>query len=310
MTGTEMQTHIKAADFNAEKDYLYTKPKLNQQGGKSIGILNSKTNSSLLLETPLMRCWGINENDYEGKGTVKYDMSLQFPDKEYRSEEMQKFLDNMLALEEKVKADAIKNSKEWMNKPKLSQEVVDALWTPMVRYGKDPNTGEPDRTKNPTLNIKIPVWDGEWKVDLYNPDSEQLFPNDKGVTVQELITKPTDVATVIQCGGIWFANGKFGVTWKLVQAVVKPKQSLRGKCLISLSAEDKATLANAKYDEEDDNDAGAEVVAVEDSSDEEEAEPEPETTPVKEEVKQAVAEAVAPSAPKKKVVRRKKVAEE
>ena len=197
-----------------------------------------------------------------------------------------------------------------MNKTKLSEEVVDALWTPMVRYGKDPNTGEPDRTKNPTLNIKIPVWDGEWKVDLYNPDSEQLFPNDKGVTVQELITKPTDVATVIQCGGIWFANGKFGVTWKLVQAVVKPKQSLRGECLISLSAEDKATLANAKYDEEDDNDAGAEVVAVEDSSDEEEAEPEPETTPVKEEVKQAVAEAVAPSAPKKKVVRRKKVAEE
>ena len=58
-------------------------------------------------------------------------------------------------------------------------------------------------------------------------DDNNLFPID-------LISKGTNVATVIQCGGLWFASGKFGVTWRLLQAVVKPRESLTGKCLITL----------------------------------------------------------------------------
>ncbi len=176
-----------------------------------------------------MLTWGINENDFEGKGTVKYDMALQFPRQEYASEETTKFLENMLAMESKIKEDAVKNCKDWMNKAKMSSEVVDALFTPMVKYGKDPNTGEPDRNKNPTLNLKIPVWDGKFNIDLYDLEGEPLYPNDKGLNPVDLVPKGSNVLTIIQCGGIWFINGKFGVSWKLTQAVIKPKQSMRGK---------------------------------------------------------------------------------
>ena len=55
-----------------------------------------------------------------------------------------------------------------------------------------------------------------------------LFPCDEEVDIQSLIIKASNVATLIYCGGIWVANGKFGVTWRLFQAVVKPKQSLSG----------------------------------------------------------------------------------
>lgn len=304
-TGNDYEI-INATEFDATKDILYTKPKVNSQGGKSIGILNSNSKKGLYISTPLMLTWGINENDFEGKGNVKYDMALQFPRQEYASEETTKFLENMLAMETKIKEDAVKNCKDWMNKAKMSSEVVDALFTPMVKYAKDPNTGEPDRNKNPTLTLKLPVWDGKFNIDLYDLEGEPLYPNDKGLNPVDLVPKGSNVLTIIQCGGIWFINGKFGVSWKLTQAVIKPKQSMRGKCLITLSDKDKEEMKKSTDQDDDEEEEECAKVEVADSSDEEEEAP---VTPAKE-VAETIAEASPPPAPKKKVVRKKKVAEE
>ena len=304
-TGSDYEI-INATEFDVSKDILYTKPKVNSQGGKSIGILNSNSKKGLYISTPLMLTWGVNENDFEGKGNVKYDMALQFPRQEYASEETTKFLENMLAMETKIKEDAVKNCKDWMNKAKMSSEVVDALFTPMVKYGKDPNTGEPDRNKNPTLTVKLPVWDGKFNIDLYDVEGEAVYPNDKGLNPVDLVPKGSNVLTIIQCGGIWFINGKFGVSWKLTQAVIKPKQSMRGKCLINLSDRDKEAMKKTDDDDDDEEEEESVKVEVADSSDDEEEAP---VTPQKE-VAETIAEATPPPAPKKKVVRKKKVAEE
>jgi hypothetical protein len=70
---------------------------------------------------------------------------------------------------------------------------------------------------------------------LFDTHNNILIPNDDGVTPEELIPKGSEIACIIQCGGIWFANGKFGVTWKLFQGVVKPTQTLaKGQCHIKL----------------------------------------------------------------------------
>jgi hypothetical protein len=290
---------------------MYTKPKVNAAGGKSIGILNSESKKGLYLSTPLMLTWGVNEFVDDKSQKKTYDMSLQFPKEEYNTEIVQKFLTNLLAFEAKIKSDAITNCKEWMNKAKMEPVVIDALWTPMVKYPKDPNTGEADLTRAPTIRLKMPVWEGDWKVELYDMEQNALFPNDKGLFPPDLIAKATNVATVMQCGGLWFANGKFGVTWKLVQAVVKPKQSMRGQCFINLSSDDKATLKRTSSgDEADDDVAVSNVEVVDSSEDEDEVEVAAPVTPVKEEVKQALTEVEPPPAPKKKVVRKKKVAEE
>ena len=76
---------------------VYTKPKVNTVGGKSIGILNKKSNKSLFVATPLMLTWGINEYVDEQSGKRTYDMSLQFPTEEYNTPEIKKLLDNMIA---------------------------------------------------------------------------------------------------------------------------------------------------------------------------------------------------------------------
>ena len=258
--------------FNANSDVLYTKPKLNKSGGKSVGILNSHTKKGLYINTPLMLTWGVNKWEDENTGKKSYDMSLQFPSQEYQTEPTTAFLKNMVELENKFKADAIKNCKEWMNKNKLSAEVVDALWTPLLRYPKDKETGEFDYTRAPTLRIKIPFWDGEFNTEIYDVEQNKLFPNEEGVEITDLITKAINVATIIQCGGMWFANGKFGVTWRLLQCVVKPKQTLRGKCHINLSDTDKEKLVKATDDDDDDDiSAGVKNVAIVDDSDDDDA---------------------------------------
>jgi hypothetical protein len=189
-------------------------------------------------------------------------MSLQFPKEEYNSEACVAFLKNMQAFEEKIKADAIVNSKEWLGKTKVEPAVVDALWSPMLKYPKDKETNEADYSRPPTLKIKIPYWEGEFKgVEVYDQDKNLLFPtnNEDKVDVQSLITKASNVATLVYCGGIWVANGKFGVTWKLFQAVVKPKVTLSGKCQIELSCDDKEKLETQKSEEEEMVDVSDEV---------------------------------------------------
>ena len=294
-------------------DINYTKPKINNVGGKSIGILNKKTNKSLFVSTPLMLTWGINEYVDEASGKRTYDMSLQFPNEEYTTSDIKQFLENMISFEKKIKEDAISNSKEWMNKAKMTPDVVDALFTPILKYPKDPQTGDPDTTRSPTLRIKIPYWECKWKCELYDMNKSQLFPSSSDITPAELITKGSNTATVIQCGGIWFANGKFGVTWKLLQAVVKPKQSLKGQCFINLSKEEKTKMETSNPDEDEVNDIVAKVVNDTDDEDEpspevksEESPPKVEeeiTTPTKD---KPAEELEAPAAPKKKVVRKKK----
>ena len=290
---------VSGVDYTPSTQVKYSKPKVNAVGGKNVGILNKDTNSATYLSTPLMLTWGVNENDFENNGKKTYDMSLQFPmGEEYETEAQSKFLENMKAFEEKLKADALKNSKEWFGKAKMSADVVDALWSPMLRYPKNKETGEPDTDRAPTLRLKLPFWENEWKVELYDLNEKSLFPNvdNPDVTPMDLVAKGTHVAAVMQNGGLWFANGKFGTTWKLFQAVVKPRSTLRGKCHVVLSESDKEKLESQKVDEaSDDNE-------TDDSDDDDDDD----------DVKQEVAkelEVKPKKVVKRKVVRRKKKTE-
>ena len=124
------------------------------------------------------------------------------------------------------------------------------------------------------------------------------FNDAESQTSYDLIPKGTNVACILVCGGLWFANGKFGCTWKLVRAIVKPKTSMRGRCMLQLSTQDKEALG---AQEDADEDEGG--VVVEDSSEEDDAESDAEA---QEEPAAPSFSAPEPPAPKKKrVVRRK-----
>ncbi len=249
---------IPGASFNPASDMKYTKPKVNSVGGRSVGIVNSKTSTVLNLSSPLMLTWGVQSFTDDKSAKVSYDLALQFPNEGFETPATKKFLENMAAFEKKIKEDAITNSKEWFSKPKMTADAVDALWTPILKYPKNKDTLEADTTRAPTIKVKLPFWDGAWKeLELYDVDMRPVFPDsmNPALSPQDLIAKGSHIAVSIQCGGIWFANGKFGVTWKLFQAIVKPKMSLKGKCHIKLDDEDKTKIVSQVVPTDVDGDA-------------------------------------------------------
>jgi hypothetical protein len=306
-TQSDSQAIISGVTMNPETDIKYAKVKVNNSGGKSVSILNAATNAALNIQTPLMLTWGVNENTDKKTGEVQsYTMALQFPGDEYKTPQVSKFFAAIQAFEAKVKRDAITNSKEWFGKA-MSGEVINAIFNPMLSYSKNPQTGEPDHSKNPTLRIKLPFYDGEWKgIEIYDADHTALFPASDGKTPKDIIVKGSDVALIITCGGLWFAGGSFGVTWRLVQAVLKPKPSLRGKCHIVLDEDEQRRIAaptkgSTSQQYNDDVPSAAHEVDVEDSDeDDEDADPMQRSASAPAPVAATVA-----SAPKKIVAKKK-----
>lgn len=267
------QNILSANTPNVIEKVKYGDVKVASTGMKTIPILNVNNNMNVRMSTPLIRCYGINENDFENNGNVKYDMSIQFQDNNNTTS----FLENMIAYEKKIKADAIKYSKEWFGKSKMSPEVVDALWSPMLKYPKNKETGEPDMTRLPTLKIKIPFWEGKCKANFYNTQKELVYPvnsddEQEEAQLSSFVSKQSHVMLIIQSGGIWCANGKFGTTWRLHQCMVEDTEE--EGCLIQasdeelnkfrkVSSEPKPTQTEDSDDEEDNTTEDVSAVSVE-----------------------------------------------
>ena len=319
-TAPATQAMIQGHLFNPETDTKYSKCKVNASGGKSVGIYNSQTGQSLYVGTPLLMTWGLQEYTDDKTGKVSYEMSLQFPNDDFENAETRAFLKSMADFETKLKADALANSKDWFAKPKMTPDAVDALFTPILKYPMDKVTCEKDLTKKPTMRIKVPFWQGKWEgVEIYDSDRNCLFPcADPNVSPMEIITKLSHMKTMIQCGGIWFANGKFGVTWRFVQGMIQPRLSMRGKCHLSLTSSESS--ADSQKSIQNDHHADAVVheqqqqqqqqkhqVETVDSDDGEDEEEEDDSAPSR---IQSVAPVVVPVAaaaaevPKKKIVKK------
>jgi len=298
----------KAKQFNPSL-VAYRAPKVNSRGGKSVQCqLNG---APIVLQFPLMLTWGINERVDEQTGRVSYDMALQFENG--KSSSIEKFQAALQKFQDKVLDDATTMSKEWFGKSKLSREVAEAMMYPILKYPKKKDdSGEPDLERSPTLKLKIPFWEEKYNIELYNMEGAPAYiPADTarkmGIEVpqgarspMDIVPKASHVKGLLACTGLWMAGGRFGVTWKLVQACVRPPVRLvgSGKCHIAEDSDDEEMDTNLKnYDAANDDSVAPsekEVVGPTfDESDEEEEE-EDETKP--------------PSPKKKKkVVRRRKV---
>ena len=220
---------INASTTNIVSKITMSAPKVNGSGGKNINI--NFQGARLMIRLPEMMCWGVDDKEFDGKS--KMSINLQFPSAEkYNTPELAAVLANLQEFEDYIKQQAIVNSKEWLNKGKISMDVVEALFTPFVRRPRNEN-GEPNLDKAPSFQVKIPTWDGRCDSEVFDSDGNMLFPNKTGTSLSDLIPKQTVLSTLITCGGIWFGGGKFGVTFKLRQAVLKPKTQLsRGVCHI------------------------------------------------------------------------------
>lgn len=296
--------------------FSYSAPKAHASGGKVVNLYNKNVRESLTISTPLILTWGAQEGkDTQGNLTGKWTLSLQFPNSEYANADADAFLNSMRTLEAKVKADAMTYSKEWFGKTITSSEVMDEKFNVMLRHPKkEKGSAELDYNKPPTLTVKIPCWSGVWQSEIYDEEGEPLFVKGKTashVTPLDFLKPKTHVICLIQCGGLWFVNGKVSITWNLKQAIVqKPKTSsiAEGTCFLRIKPAEKEKLKSLPPPEDDiDPDGAVSSTIVDDSDDEREIPaPAPAPAPKVEEPVVEVAPAAAAEEPKKKRVITKK----
>jgi hypothetical protein len=301
----------------------FMQPKVNERGGKSISIISGQSNRGLHISLPFLNTWGVSDfvDEKTGESDGKYSISLSFPNDEYSTPAAKQALEKLKEFENHILDAAVKNSEVWWGE-EMSREVAKHTFFPFLKYSRNKDTKKIDTSKPPTIRAKVPFYDGRWNVEVYNVKSQMEFPCDDASTPMDHIPARSQVACVLQCGGIWIGGKGWGLTWKLFQCVVKKNPqsvALKGICNVHLSPEDmeeqggetarapdtpKPVIEPAAAKPKPVAPTPVEAAQVEDSDSEDAAEPEPEqvkvaAAPVLE--PEPVVEAVAPV---KKVVKK------
>ena len=264
----------------------------NSRGGKNVPIFD-KNGNKLVLSLPKSACWGMNENVDEASGRKSYSINLRLTNDSPMTEKFQ-------ALEDWVVAQCVSHGKDWFGKATMSEDVVRALFYPILKYPKDKVSGEPDTSRDPSVKLKVPYWEGEYKCELYSMNSQPLYTPDhklEGVTPVEMVPMNSDIKALVQCDGLWFTAGRCGITFKLLQAKIEEPVRLEGGCFLD-DSEDEDEDTDTSVSSVASTSTTVESAAVE--SEHSDAEPEPSPEPSTEPVK---------AKPKRKRVIKKKIEE-
>lgn len=204
-------------DFDINK-LSYNDVRMLETGGKVVYVSYNK--APLILQTPMMYApFGLQKWTNDGKD--KYTLSLSFRGKE-TSKSMQAFYDMLHALDTKLVEDGFSNQSTWFKGKKYnSKEVLEALYTPLITPAKDKNTGDVTDKYPATFKMTVPTKNNEFTCEVYDDKENQ-------VDLLAMNTKGARVSALIQFSGLWFAGGKFGSSWRVVQLLVKPNQNIRG----------------------------------------------------------------------------------
>jgi hypothetical protein len=214
-------TVVQSTEFDTAQ-ISFSQVKVLDSGGKQAYL--NYGGRSLTMQTASMAVpYGMNV--FDKAGPAKYSVDLSFRGYEDGSnKKIKAFYDAMTALDEFMIDQGVKNSQAWF-KSKLSRDVVQAFYTPVVRIAKDAN-GNP-KPYPPTLKISLKKRNGSDNFDVQAYD-DQKRPYE-GVPLEDLLVKGAQITALIQCTGVWFAGSKFGLSWKAVQVRVdRLPESIRG----------------------------------------------------------------------------------
>ena len=193
-------------------------------------IYVSHNSKPVIVQTPKMSCpYGLSR--FDGGDTVKYTLDLSFRGRD-ENPKIEQFYDLLSEIDEKVLVDSSKNSQTWFKKKTQSKDVSEALFSPSIRVATE--NGEPTDKYPPTFKSKVGNYDGKFKVLSFNDEKEPITDD-----LASVLNKGQTVRGIVKLSGIWFAGGKFGMTWELLQLKFTPRTSIENYSFV---------------DEEDDND--------------------------------------------------------
>ena len=173
---------------------------LNYEGGR------------LVMQTAVAMSSPFGLNTFQSQNGAEYSVDLSFRGVDTRPE-LQEFKRVLEQMDELMINEGVKNSKAWF-KADLSKDVIKAFYTPTLKYSKDKEGNV--LSYPPNIKVKLPKRNGEWDTKFYDLNGTPY----KGVPVEDMIVKGTQITAIIECGGVWFAGSKFGLTWRAKQIAV------------------------------------------------------------------------------------------
>jgi hypothetical protein len=230
------------------KSITLSAPKTLQSGAKQAYL--NYGGERLVMQTAVAMSTPFGLNSFQSQTGTEYSLDLSFRGQDNRPElqEFKRVLEQMDAL---MIEEGVKNSKTWF-KADLNKEVIKAFYTPCLKYSKDKEGNV--LSYPPNIKVKLPKRNGEFDTKFYDLNGTPY----KGVPIEDLLVKGIQVTAIIECGGVWFAGSKFGLTWRAKQiAIHKLPEKMRDFAFKGLGS---ATVAPQEEDgdekeEEVDDDA-------------------------------------------------------
>lgn len=226
---------ILPTDFDVSK-ISFGGLKTLESGGKSMYL--NYGGDKFVVQTPMMHLpFGItNNNMFNNKGgdsdgkPEKWFMDMSFKDWESRPV-LARMLEMMGTMDSKLIDTAFENSFTWFKKKHGSRDIVKELYTPMLKYGRNKETGDP-LPYPPTLKVVVPTRAGEgFLPDVYDTKKNKI-------NLADVETKGARAMVIMQCTGIWIVSGRFGCTWKALQIIISPPASLKGFAFLKNGEDD------------------------------------------------------------------------
>ena len=172
---------------------------LNYEGGKLLMQVSS-------LETP----FGMSVFDKGGPPKYSVDLKLRGYDDPSNHPNSAAIYNALHGLDEFMLDQGVKNAVSWFKGTK-SRDVLSELYTPTVKFAKDQQgTLKP---YPPTVKLQLRQKNGKFETLMY--DNKKRLLTD--VPMEDILVKGTVMTALVECTGVWFAGGKFGISWKAVQ---------------------------------------------------------------------------------------------
>jgi hypothetical protein len=183
----------------------------NKAGGNFVH-LNYEGYKKIIVQTPFLSVpFGLSEFTTDS-GLIKYSTDVSFMNK-MADTKIETFMNKMKSLDEFMIKLAVEHSVSWFGK-KMSQEVVENLYRPILKESKDPEKYAP------TMKLKIRNNDDKLQVESFDMQRNEfnlhsLIPGSK-------------VRCIIELAPVWFVNKQFGLTFNIIQIQVDSPSRMVG----------------------------------------------------------------------------------
>jgi hypothetical protein len=211
---------ISPANFSVSK-ITFSPVKMLESGGKQ-AYLNYEGRPLVMQVGPLETPFGLSVFDKTSPPKYSVDLKLRGYDDPTNNPKTATIYNALHALDEFMLDQGVKNSAAWFKGVK-SREVLSELYTSTVKFAKDAEGNL--KPYPPTIKLQLKQREGKFETQIYDDKKRPITD----VPLEDVLAKGAVLTALIQCTGVWFAGGKFGLSWKAIQIRAdKIPDSIRG----------------------------------------------------------------------------------